>query len=279
MTAPQITFIGAGNMASAIIKGLLASGFSAAQLSASCPDTAQLDTLSAEYGIATTTDNTRFTASADIVVLAVKPQIMESVCAGLRDTVQQRRPLIISIAAGLSSSRIETWLGGDLPVVRVMPNTPAQVLKGATGLFANPRVSEPQREQADRIFRAVGITEWFDDEMQLHAVTALSGSGPAYVFLFIEALEAAGVACGLPADKARRLAIQTLAGAAELAATSDLPPGELKRRVMSPGGTTEQAIRTFETGGFEKLVRQAVRAAWARGFELAGDTPPAHGND
>ncbi len=279
MTAPQITFIGAGNMASAIIKGLLAGGFSAAQLSASCPDTAQLDTLSAEYGIATTTDNTRFTASADIVVLAVKPQIMESVCTGLRDTVQQRRPLIISIAAGLSSSRIETWLGGDLPVVRVMPNTPAQVLKGATGLFANPRVSEPQREQADRIFRAVGITEWFDDEMQLHAVTALSGSGPAYVFLFIEALEAAGVACGLPADKARRLAIQTLAGAAELAATSDLPPAELKRRVMSPGGTTEQAIRTFEAGGFEKLVRRAVHAAWARGFELAGDTPPAHGND
>ncbi|RMF19643.1 MAG: pyrroline-5-carboxylate reductase [Gammaproteobacteria bacterium] len=277
MTAPHITFIGAGNMASAIIKGLLAKGFAADQISASCPEPAQLDTLSREYGIGTSTDNTAFTAQADIVILAVKPQVMAPVCEGLVDTVQQRRPLIISIAAGLSSGQIDQFLGGGLPVVRVMPNTPAQVGCGATGMFANAQVSPEQRSQAEAIFRAVGIVEWFEDEQQLHAVTALSGSGPAYGFLFIEALEDAAVSCGLNADQARRLAIQTLAGAAKLAAESDLPPGELKRRVMSPGGTTEQAIRTFEAGGFEALVRKAVQAAWRRGFELAGDVPPEPG--
>lgn len=279
MTAPKITFIGAGNMASAIIKGLLAKGYSASQLSASCPEPAQLEALASEFGIATSTDNTVHIQDADIVVLAVKPQIMQAVCEGVRDIVQARQPLIVSIAAGLSSTQIDQFLGGGLPVVRVMPNTPAQVGCGATGMFANARVSTKQREQAEAIFRAVGIVEWFEDEQQLHAVTALSGSGPAYGFLFIEALETAGVACGLNADQARRLAIQTLAGAAKLAAESDLPPSELKRRVMSPGGTTERAIRTFEAEGFEAMVRKAVEAAWIRGYELAGETPPRSGAD
>ncbi|AHI30792.1 MULTISPECIES: pyrroline-5-carboxylate reductase [Marinobacter] len=268
-TSPTISFIGAGNMASAIIGGMLDSGFKAANIWVSAPDDNHLQSIRKQFGVSVTTDNRYCAEQADMVVLAVKPQVMASVCSDIAPVVQNTRPLMVSIAAGLEASTLDEWLGGGLPLVRVMPNTPSLVGKGAAGLYANDQVKEKQKTMVESVFNSIGSALWVEDESLLHAVTALSGSGPAYFFLMLEALEEAATDAGIAGETARALAIQTMAGAAEMAGRSEHDPGQLKRNVMSPGGTTEQAIQTFEEGGMRDLVKKAYSAAYKRSGEMA----------
>ncbi|GAB2790175.1 pyrroline-5-carboxylate reductase [Halomonas shantousis] len=267
----HVTFIGAGNMASAIFGGMIDSGYPADAITATAPDAEQLAALRERYAIHTTADNHEGVRRADVIVLAVKPQVMREVCEDLRATVQARKPLIVSVAAGLTAQTLEAWLGGELAVIRCMPNTPSLVGEGAAGLYANDRVSEQHKQLATTLLEAVGMVEWVDDEGLLEAVTAVSGSGPAYFFLMMEALEAAGIQLGLPADSARRLALQTAFGAAKMARQSEFDPAELRRRVTSPGGTTERAIQSFEDGGLRQLFEEATQACALRARELADE--------
>lgn len=269
--ASQVTFIGAGNMASAIFGGMIEAGYPATAITATARRRETLDALKARYGINVTTDNDAAVANADVVVLSVKPQIMREVCEGLRDAVQARRPLIVSVAAGLSAETLDEWLGGGLAVVRCMPNTPSLVGAGASGLYANARVDEEQRRLATSLLEPVGLVEWVDDETLIEAVTAVSGSGPAYFFLIFEALEEAGKRLGLPADSARRLALQTGFGAARMAQQSEFEPAQLRRNVMSPGGTTERAVHCLEDGGLRELFAEATEACAARAREMAAE--------
>jgi pyrroline-5-carboxylate reductase len=206
---------------------------------------------------------------ADVVVLSVKPQVMRDVCESIAPAVAIRHPLMLSVAAGVRIEQIDTWIGGGLPIVRCMPNTPSLIGAGATGMFANSRVSAAQRAQAEAILSGSGLALWIPDEDMMDTVTGISGSGPAYFLLLIEALEDAAVAQGLPRDTARALAIQTCLGAARLAAQSNEAPAQLRERVTSPGGTTQAALDTFAEGGLRELVASAVAAATARGRELA----------
>jgi pyrroline-5-carboxylate reductase len=268
-TSPTISFIGAGNMASAIIGGMLSSGYKAASIWASAPDNAQLQSIQEKFGINITTDNHLCVQHADMVILAVKPQVMRDVCRDIALVVQHRQPLLVSIAAGLTTETLDEWLGGNTTLVRVMPNTPSLVGKGAAGLFANARVNDTRKNMVESVFKSIGTALWVEDENLLHGVTALSGSGPAYFFLMLEALEDAATKAGITAETARQLAIQTMAGAAEMAARSEFDPARLKRNVMSPGGTTERAINTFEQGGLRGLIELAYNAAFKRSEEMA----------
>lgn len=270
MATSKLAFIGAGNMASSIIGGLVAKGYPARSIMASDPLEATLDRL--KTGVApvrTTTDNQKAVADADVVVLAVKPQAMKAVLEPLAATLRENRPLIISIAAGIEIRSIETWLGDALPIVRCMPNTPALVQTGATGLFANAAVSAAQKTQADNILRAVGIALWVSSEADLDTVTAVSGSGPAYFFMVMEAMQAAGEQLGLAPDVAKQLTLQTALGAAQMAIASDVDAAELRRRVTSPNGTTERAIAAFEAGGLRELFLKALTDCRDRSIELA----------
>lgn len=267
--ASRVTFIGAGNMASAIIGGMIDDGHPATAITATSPSDAFLAPVHERFGIHTDTDNVAAVRDADVVVLAVKPQVMRDVCEGLRDSLQRQRPLVISVAAGLTAETLDHWLGGGLPLIRCMPNTPSLVGAGAAGLYANAHVSEAQRRLATELLEAVGLVEWVDDEALLDAVTAVSGSGPAYFFLMFEAMEEAGVKLGLPTETARRLAIQTALGAARMAQTSDQAPEQLKRNVMSPGGTTERAIEHLEQAGLRQALLDAMDACAARAREMA----------
>lgn len=267
MTHPKIAFIGAGNMARAILGGLLAEGFAPADLIAAGPNPDKLEDL-ARQGLQVTGDNTAAAAAAQVVVLAVKPQLLKGVAQQLASALGHK-PLVISLAAGITTRSLDAWLHGDLPLVRAMPNTPSQLRLGATGLFANLRVTAQGRALAERILGAVGSLVWVDSEEQLDAVTAVSGSGPAYYFLFMEAMIEAGVSLGLTRETARQLTLQTALGAAELARHSELPVDELRRQVTSPKGTTEQAIRVFEDEGLPAIVERAMRACHARARELS----------
>jgi pyrroline-5-carboxylate reductase len=260
-----LCFIGAGNMASSLIGGLLAKDFPPQQIIASDIDAAKLSAMQQQFGVRIDTDSNRACADADIVILAVKPQVMQTVCKALTST--QHQPLFISIAAGVQSGDIDRWLGGHMPIVRCMPNTPALVGLGAAGLVANTRVSEAQKQQAEQILQSTGITVWVADESDLDAVTAISGSGPAYFFLFIEVLQNAAIELGLNADIAASLARQTALGAATMAIDKDVTT--LRRQVTSKGGTTERAIESFQQGGLQQLVLEAARAAQQRSQQLA----------
>ena len=268
MNDSQITFVGAGNMASAIISGLLKNGVRAQSIMAAEPSIERLEVLSSEYGIRHESDNVAAVKDADVVVLSVKPQILQSVCEGIRDALP-KGVLVISIAAGVEMQSIEDWLGEDVALVRCMPNTPAQVLAGASGLFANTHVSTGQKDLAFDLFSAIGLCQWVSSEALLHSVTALSGSGPAYIFLVIDAMEKAAIDQGLDEKSARLLAAQTVKGAAEMVLTGELSPEQLKRNVMSPGGTTERAIQVLESKGLPELFGEAMKAANSRSVELA----------
>ncbi len=269
MKQPSLGFIGAGNMAGALIGGLVADGYPADYLWVSDIDTQALARLAGAHGVQTSARNAIVAEHAEVLVLAVKPQILGGVVRDLADIIQARRPLVVSIAAGIGAGSIDRWAGGNVAIVRCMPNTPAMVKTGATGLYATEQVSAEQRNQAEAILCAVGLTVWVDDEAQLDAVTALSGSGPAYFFLLMEAMEEAGIALGLPAATARLLSQQTALGAGRIAIESDEAPAELRRRVTSPGGTTEQAIAAFEAGGLREMVARAMQAAARRATELS----------
>jgi pyrroline-5-carboxylate reductase len=265
----NIAFIGAGNMAASIIGGLVARGFASANIIASDPYAESLQRLQQVAPVKTTQDNQQAVANADVVVLAVKPQVMRSVLADMSAAVQLRKPLIISIAAGIEIGSLDKWLGGGQAIVRCMPNTPALVQAGATALYANAQVSAAQREQADQVLTAVGMAVWVDDEKQLDAVTAVSGSGPAYFLLVMEAMQAAGEALGLSPELARQLTLQTALGSAQMALGSDVDAAELRRRVTSPGGTTHEAITVFEDNDLRGLFLKALTAARDRSETLA----------
>lgn len=265
---PQLGFIGAGNMASALVGGLLAQGWPASHLWLSDSHVGQL-AAHAERGCKTLTDNAALAASVDVLVLSVKPQVMADVLRPLADIVQSRQPLIVSIAAGIPSDSLSRWLGGRLAVVRAMPNTPALVQSGATGLFANDYVSNEQRRLAEQVLGAVGLTLWVEQEELIDAVTAVSGSGPAYFFYVMEAMIAAGVKLGLQEQDARALTLQTALGAAQMAITADVAPAELRRRVTSPAGTTEQAVKVFDEAELQAIFQRALRACADRGAQMA----------
>lgn len=265
----KIGFIGGGNMAESLIGGLLASGRSTQDLLVSDPDDQRRAHLAGQYGISVISDNDELVARSDLVLMAVKPQVLRDIALSISQAVQSKRPVMVSIAAGVRVEDLDRWLGGNLAIVRVMPNTPALVRAGAAGLFANPRVSESLRNEAESILRAVGTTVWLQDEDLMDVVTALSGSGPAFFFRVIEALEKAASNEGLPADTSRLLAIETALGAAKLALEADEPVTELRRKVTSPGGTTEAGLEALETGEIDKLFGRAIAAAVARSRELA----------
>lgn len=264
----RIGFIGAGNMATALAGGLLARGWAPADIGLSDAYPAQLEPHAAR-GCFTTPDNRALLERSDVIVLAVKPQVMRDVLVPLADLAMARQPLVISIAAGIPVASLAHWLGGALPIVRAMPNTPALVQAGATGLYASPGVSPAQRTEAEAILGAVGLTLWVRDEALIDAVTAVSGSGPAYFFYVMEAMMAAGRELGLDEETARALTLQTALGAAQMAITADVGPAELRRRVTSPGGTTERAIATFDDAGLKAVFERALAACAARGAELA----------
>jgi pyrroline-5-carboxylate reductase len=264
-----LSFIGGGNMAGSLIAGLIADGWNPASIRVSDTDTRQLERLSQRFPIETSSDNAQAVAGADVLVLAVKPQVLEGIAHTIASSVSRVNPLVISIAAGIPEAALRQWLGDKTAIVRCMPNTPAMVQSGATGMYANPLVTDEQRSIAESILRAVGIVVWVDDEAMMDAVTALSGSGPAYIFLFIEALQASARELGLAEETAYLLALQTVFGAAKMALESQEDAATLRQRVTSPGGTTERAINTFQEGGFEKLVSKALYAAAERSRELA----------
>lgn len=266
----NIAFIGAGNMAAAIIAGLVDGGFAASSITASDPNAEQLASLAKRYGINTSADNHQAVANADVVVLAVKPQVLGAVASDLAPALGHG-PLLISIAAGIDCRSLSAWLGEDCAIVRCMPNTPALVNVGASGLYANPHTSAAQKALAESILSAVGIVAWLPDEQQLHAVTAVSGSGPAYFFYMMEAMIDAGVAQGLSRELASELAIETALGAATLAKQSPEGPDVLRQRVTSPNGTTEQAILSFERDETRAVVARAMRACADRSVSMCDE--------
>jgi len=269
MTTSTLAFIGGGNMATSLISGLVNDGYDPQHIRVSDPDTEKLASLAAHFRIKSSPENGQAAADADVVILAVKPQVMESAARSLASTLQQSKPLVISIAAGIREADLQSWLGGDIALVRTMPNTPAMIQTGAIVLHASPQVSTAQRDLAESIMRAVGLTRWVDNEALMDAVTALSGSGPAYFFLVMEAMEAAGIELGIPADTARLLTLQTALGAAKMAIESTDSPAILRQRVTSPGGTTERALKTLNEGDLLPLFKQALTDARDRSIELS----------
>ncbi|GGO78070.1 pyrroline-5-carboxylate reductase [Marinobacterium nitratireducens] len=267
-TKPTVAFIGAGNMARAIIGGLLENGYPAERIWATGTRVEKLADLE-PLGLCTGSDNDAAARAADILVLAVKPQIMKAVCEAMTAAVVESRPLVVSVAAGIGCDSLDRWLGGDNAIVRCMPNTPSQVQTGASGLYANARVSAEQKARAESLMSGVGLALWVEHEELLHAVTAVSGSGPAYYFLFMEAMIAAGEKLGLSRDVASQLTLQTALGAARMASASELSPSQLRSNVTSPKGTTEQAILSFQAAGLEAAVEQAMQACARRSRELA----------
>jgi pyrroline-5-carboxylate reductase len=262
----KITFLGGGNMASALIGGMVERGFDASLLQVVDLQEANRESLSARFGVRAVEVIDDRALDCDVVLLAVKPQQMKAALAPLAGRLEDQ--VVVSIAAGLRLDDMSRWLGGHRRLVRAMPNTPALIGAGVTGLYADPAVDQSGRNAAERILGAVGSVVWIADEAQMDAVTAVSGSGPAYVFHFIEALEAAGLGFGFDAATARKLAIDTVLGAAKLAAGSDEAPGVLRERVTSKGGTTEAALASMVASGVFGAIGQAVAAAEKRGREL-----------
>ena len=263
----NIAFIGGGNMARSLIGGLIARGTPAAHIRVAEPVEILRESLARDYGVATFATALEATTDADLWLLAVKPQVMQTVCTGL--SAQARGALVVSIAAGITAAQMQRWLGEGTAVIRAMPNTPALLGAGVTGLFATPQVDAAGRERTEALLSSAGKTVWIEQEEKMDAVTAVSGSGPAYVFLLAEAMEAAAKQEGLEDAAARTLVLQTILGAARMLTESDEPPADLRKRVTSPNGTTQAAIETFQAGGFEKLVGKAIHAARERGREMS----------
>lgn len=254
----NINFIGGGNMARAIIGGLKQNRLDMSAVTVLELDVQKRIDLTQEFNVKTSDSYADFN-DADVIVLAVKPQQLKEVCAQLNPVLKSQ--LVVSIAAGVRSKDISRWLGNYSAIVRVMPNTPAQIRAGISALYAMPDVSKVQRDQANMILAAVGKTLWLDDEAKMDAVTAISGSGPAYVFYFIEALQDAGLALGLDAEASKLLALETFAGASLLATQSKDDIKTLRAQVTSKGGTTEQGLLALETGNIKEIVSKAAKAA------------------
>ena len=258
-------------MARSIVLGLLAKGRDPARIHVADIDAGKVANLVCEHGV-NASDHERIGRDCDLIVLAVKPQAMAGACASLRPALVGRAPVVMSLAAGVTLDRIEEWLGSGLALVRCMPNTPSLVGVGAAGLFANSHASVAQKQAIEDLMNSVGVCAWCERESDLDTITALSGSGPAYFFLFMEAMQNAACGLGLERGLAEKLTGQTALGAAELARASDLELAELRAQVTSPGGTTEAAIARFEQGGLRQLVDEAIACAAERARELARES-------
>ncbi len=271
MNTKKIAFIGGGNMASSLVGGLINGGWHVNRIRIAEPDNARQQELIQRLRVQVNTHNPEAVTEADIVVLAVKPPVVNTVCLELSEALQTSRPLVVSIAAGIREPDIRRWLGYDAAIVRAMPNTPALVGSGATGLFANAFVTAEERSLAESVLRSVGITLWVDDESLMDAITAVSGSGPAYFFLLMEMLMDAGRRMGLKPDTAGMLAVETAFGTAKMALESAEDPATLRTRVTSPGGTTEQAINSMEKADIRRIVVSAVETARDRAVEIGNE--------
>lgn len=269
MKNKKMAFIGAGNMTRALLAGLISDGYSSDNIVVSNPSVEKLDFLQKQYGIRVETDNQKAAQQAEVIVLSVKPQRVREVCEQLRNTVMATRPLLISIAVGARDTILQKWLGGYNNIIRAMPNTPAMVGAGATVLYPNPKVNKGDKSIAEALFRSVGLTFWVDDEIVLDRAIAVSGSGPAYLFLVIEAMQKAAKTLGLPADMLELLITQTVLGSARMALETDQHVTQLRQSVTSPKGTTERAIAVFEDHGFSDLFLKAMQAAYMRAEELS----------
>ena len=270
MTTSQekIVFIGAGNMAQSIVGGLIQQGTPKQHITLCSPTQEKLSATQSKFGVLATTDNTQGVQNADVIVLAVKPANIRYVCEEIQPHITADT-LIISVAAGITCDTMLHALNDKQPIIRCMPNTPSLVMQGAAGLFANEHVTENQRQQAEKILNAVGISCWVDQESDIDAVTAVSGSGPAYYFLIMEAMIESAQSLGLDQDTATKLTLQTALGAANLAQQSDCSVKELRKRVTSPNGTTERAIQSFETSDLRNMFTKAMQQAKDRAQELA----------
>lgn len=268
MHKATISFIGAGNMAGSLIKGLLANGYPAKNIWASNPNSTRLDNLKS-LGINVTTDNRLAVSVAKIVILAVKPQIIKAIAMEIADLVREKKPLVISIAVAISLKKLQNYFSDtSVALIRSMPNTPALLGNGATGLFANPNCSSLQKNMAESIFRSVGLVVWVTEEKQIDIVAAISGSGPAYFFLLMEGMQQAGIALGLSVESANLLTQQTALGAARMAIESNLSVEELRINVTSPGGTTQRALEILNQAHFLELIQKAIVGAKERAEEL-----------
>lgn len=270
----KISFIGGGNMAQALISGLLGRGIKPTDITVAAPSeetralfrSQKINTVNPKGN--TETDNPKAAVeSADVVVLAVKPQVMGEVLPEFADVLDSQ--LLISVAAGLSTDTLSKMVGGYQNIVRAMPNTPSTIQKGATGLYATDSISETDKQLAGAVMAASGLVSWVDEEAQLHAVTAVSGSAPAYFFFMIESMINAGVEFGLDEKQAGALAMQTALGAAQMAITSDETPAELRRKVMSPNGTTQAAVESLQQDGLDKIMKKAMQACYDRSVEIS----------
>ena len=265
-----IGFIGAGNMAYALIKGLLNNGFDANQINISDPNEELLLNRESELKVTTYSDNTSLLSNSDIIFFAVKPQVLSSVCLELKGVVKSKH-LFVSIVAGIRSSDINRWLGGNFALIRTMPNTPALFQSGVTGLFANEVVDNEQKSLVESILSSVGECFWVNEEKLIDAITAISGSGPAYFFLLMESMKQAGIALGLDEEIANSLSIQTAYGASLMANKTGKDSRTLRAEVTSPNGTTQSAIESFQDQNFEGIVANATRAAYDRARELSNE--------
>ena len=269
MKNSRIAFIGCGNMGRSLIGGLIANGQSVNSITGTDINAEQRQTAATQFNIEVLEDNRQAIKDANVVVLAVKPQSMQDTLSAIKAELAQEQPLLISIAAGIHLSDLGQWAGEGLAIVRSMPNTPALIQSGATALCANQYSSDSQRDLAETIMRSVGLALWLDDETLMDAVTALSGSGPAYFFLIMEVMEKAATQLGLSQEHARILTLQTAFGAAKMALESNHDTETLRKQVTSPGGTTEQALNVLMNGGIEDLFADALKAAQKRSTELA----------
>ncbi len=265
----RIRFVGAGNMAASLIGGLIAKGLTASQITASDPGANQREHIEQQFQVQTYGDNNAHFGMPDVVVVAVKPQIMKQVLSDVKNSLSGVNPLIISVAAGITTAQMSQWTDPSLAIVRAMPNTPALIGQGAIGMFANQHVSREQKHQTEQIMDAVGTSIWVEQEQQIDAVTALSGSGPAYFFMFMEHLQAAAQNVGLSPQQAALLTKKTAVGAALLAERSPETLATLKDRVTSPNGTTHAALQSFEKQGIESVIDGAVLSAFERSIALS----------
>ena len=271
----SLLFVGGGNMARSLIGGIIAAGHRAEAITVCEPNRGVRESLAGDFGVnvATELDTISCAQHADAIILAVKPQVMAQVAEGLAPALEHR-PVVISIAAGINCHALSHWLGSATPIVRAMPNTPALLQQGATGLFADGSVTAEQKQLVAGLFSAIGVAEWVAEEKLIDTVTALSGSGPAYFFLLMELMAKVAEEMGLSAETAQKLAIQTAQGAANMAVHSDDSPATLRGRVTSPGGTTERALALFASQGLEATVRTAMHGAAERSAEMAAELAP-----
>ncbi len=265
----RIAIIGCGNMGRSLIGGLVANEYPKKYLYGVDPDTEKCDRLADQYEIAVFTECSEVVSLADVLVLAVKPQTMQAAAHSLSTVLGNRKCLIISVAAGIRLSALAAWLGDGAAIVRVMPNTPALIQAGASALYANTNVTPAQKDTAEAIMRSVGLAIWLDDESMMDAVTALSGSGPAYFFLIMEVMEKAALSLGMTQQQARLLTLETAFGAAKMALNSATDAATLRAQVTSPGGTTERALNVLLEGDIETLFKTALEAARDRSVQLA----------